>query len=130
MEKQLIHNSVTCLQCGEVLVSMHVHDYNMCSCSNGTSVDGGLEYGRYGGKDLALVQTNYLYDDAPHEQIREVVSRGSRGKSGREELKYILLKNIDDEYLQAIIDYEETNRPTNKFLPIYRAEKKFRKNEN
>lgn len=129
MEKQLIHNSVTCLQCGEVLVSKHVHDYQVCSCPQATMCDGGLEYGRFGGKDLNLVQTNYLYSDAPHEQIREKISRGSRGKSGREGLKYILLKDIDEEYLQAIIDYEELNRPNNKYLPIYRAEQKFRKNE-
>lgn len=129
MEKQLIYNSVTCLQCERVLVSKHVHDYQVCSCPQATMVDGGDNYGRYGGKDLALVQTNYIYSDAPHEQIREKVSRGSRGKSGREELKYILLKDIDDQYLQAIIDYEELNRPQNKYLPIYRAEQKFRKNE-
>ena len=127
MEKQLIYNSVTCLQCGEVLVSNHVHDYRTCSCPQATMVDGGSEYGRYGGKDLALVQTNYLYDDAPHEQIREVVSRGSRGKSGGEELKYILLKDIDDEYLDALIEYEQKLRPFNKYLPIYILEKEFRK---
>ena len=27
MEKQLVHNSVTCLECGETLVSFHTHDY-------------------------------------------------------------------------------------------------------
>lgn len=127
MEKQLIHNSVTCLQCGEVLVSKHVHDYQVCSCPQATMVDGGDSYGRYGGKDLNLVQTNYLYSDAPHEQIREKISRGSRGKSGRGELKYILLKDIDDEYLDALIEYEQKLRPFNKYLPIYILEKEFRK---
>lgn len=126
MEKQLIYNSVTCLQCGEVLVSNYGHDYKTCNCDNETMVDGGLNYGHYGGKDLALVQTNYLYDDAPHSIIREKISRGSRGKSGREELKYILLKDIDDEYLDALIDYEETHRPQNRFLQIYKNEQKWR----
>jgi hypothetical protein len=129
-EKQLIHNSVTCLQCGEVLVSNHVHDYKTCSCPQATMCDGGAEYGRYGGKDLNLVQTNYLYDDESHSVIREYLSRGGRGIKGDEPLKYVLLKDVDDSWLQAIIDYEELNRPQNKFLPIYRAEQKFRKGEN
>lgn len=70
-----------------------------------------------------------LYSDTPHEQIRDKISRASRGKSGREELKYVLLKDIDDSWLQAIIDYEQEQRPQNKYLPIYLTEQKFRKNE-
>ena len=38
MEKQLIHNSVTCLECGETLISRFTHDYNTCSCPQQTSV--------------------------------------------------------------------------------------------
>jgi hypothetical protein len=80
MEKQLIYNSVKCLNCGEVLVSYHRHDYKTCSCENQTMVDGGLDYVRYGGKDMSKVEVNSLYDDAPFEQIREVIHRGGRGK--------------------------------------------------
>lgn len=54
MEKQLIYNSVKCLNCGEILVSYHRHDYKTCNCENETMCDGGLDYGRYGGKDLSL----------------------------------------------------------------------------
>ena len=126
MEKQLIYNSVKCLNCGEVLVSYHRHDYNVCSCENQTMVDGGQEYGRYGGKDLSLVETNYLYDDAPFEQIREVIHRGGRGKNGDEPLKYVKLSEVDDEWLQAIIDYEEEHRPMNRFLEYYYKEKLWR----
>lgn len=127
MDKQLIHNSVTCLECGKTLVSYNTHDYKTCSCPNQTSVDGGLSYGRYGGLDLSKVQTNYLYSDSPHEQIREVVSRGGRGKNGDEPLKYVLLKDVDDEWLEAIIKYEKELRPNNRFIPIYLEEQKFRK---
>ena len=129
MEKQLVHNSVTCLECGETLVSFHTHDYKTCSCENETMVDGGLSYGRYGGKDLNKVQTNYLYDDAPFEKIREVVCRGGRGIDGREELKYVKLSEVNDEWLGAIIDYEEQYRPNNKYLPIYYKELNYRNNE-
>ena len=129
MEKQLVHNSVTCLECGETLISFHTHDYKTCSCENETMVDGGLSYGRYGGKDLNKVQTNYLYDDEPFEKIREVVCRGGRGVDGKQPLKYVLLKDIDDEWLGAIIDYEEQYRPNNKYLPIYYKELNYRNNE-
>ena len=127
MEKQLIHNSVTCLECGETLISRSTHDYNTCSCPQQTSVDGGLSYGKYGGKDLNKVQTNYLYNDAPHEIIREYLERGGRGKNLDEELKYVKLKDIDDSWLQAIIVYENEYRPQNRMLKHYLAEQKFRK---
>lgn len=129
MEKQLVYNSVTCLECGETLVSFHTHDYKTCSCENETMVDGGLSYGRYGGKDLDKVKTNYVYDDEPFEKIREVVCRGGRGVDGKQPLKYVPLKDIDDEWLGAIIDYEEQYRPNNKYLPIYYKELNYRNNE-
>lgn len=128
--KQLIYNSVTCLECGETLVSYSVHDYKTCECEQATMVDGGNEYGRYGGKDLSKVQTNYLYSDTPFEQIREVITRGSRGKDGKQPLTYIKLKDIDDEYLDALIDYEEELRPNNRYLPFYKQEKQFRDGKN
>ena len=126
MEKHLVHNSVTCLECGETLVSFHTHDYKTCSCENETSVDGGLSYVRYGGKDLDKVKTNYVYDDDKIEVIREVFYRGGRGKNMDEPLKYVPLKDINNEWLQAIIDYEEQYRPNNKYLPIYYKELDYR----
>lgn len=129
-EKHIIYSAIRTPD-GIILESKHRHDYVTHLDKNGEEymLDGGLEYTRRSinkeeAKDISL------YSDAPHKQIREKISRGSKGKSGREELKYILLKDIDDEYLQSIIDYEELNRPQNKYLPIYRAEQKFRKNEN
>jgi len=126
MEKQLIYNSVKCLNCGEILVSYHRHDYKTCSCENETMVDGGLDYGRYGGKDLSFVETNYLYDDAPFEVIREHIYRGGRGIDGKQPLKYVKLSEVDDEWLGAIIDYEDQYRPNNPHLKWYNLENKFR----
>lgn len=129
MEKYLVYSAIKCPD-GTILESKHVHDYVTHLDKNQETyiLDGGTDYIR---RSVNIVEAEdlSLYSDAPHEQIREKISRGSRGKSGREELKYILLKDIDEEYLQAIIDYEELNRPNNKYLPIYRAEQKFRKNE-
>lgn len=124
--KQLICNSVTCLECGEILISYSVHDYKTCKCEQATMVDGGLEYGRYGGKDITRIQTNYIYDDSPFENIREYLCRGGRGKDGTEELKYVRLKDLNDEWLVALIEFEETHRPENRYLPYYKQEKKYR----
>ena len=44
-----------------------------------------------------------------------------------EELKYIKLKDVDDDHLKAIIKYEEEIRPNNRFLKIYKTEVKYRK---
>ena len=127
MEKYLVYSAIKCPD-GTILESKHVHDYVTHLDKNKETyiLDGGTDYIR---RSVNIVEAEdlSLYSDAPHEQIREKISRGSRGKSGREELKYILLKDIDEEYLQAIIDYEESNRPNNKYLPIYKNEQKFRK---
>ena len=127
MEKRLVYNSVVCLICGEHLVSRHRHDFQRCSCENGAVCDGGLEYERFGAKDLEAIQSFCVYDDEPHEVIRFYVERGSRGKNMDEELKYIKLKDVDDDHLKAIIKYEEEIRPNNRFLKIYKTEVKYRK---
>src|SRR3990170_7172699 len=120
--RQLIHNSVTCLECGEVLESLHVHDYRTCNCPQATSVDGGLSYERFGGKDLAKIQSNHIYSDSPFEVIREHVTRGGRGRNMDEKLKYVKLQDINESWLAAIITYEEEHRPNNRYLPYYRQE--------
>jgi hypothetical protein len=128
-DRWIILNRVKCLECGEILISQHRHDYNTCGCPNHTGVDGGGDYLRCGGKEMSKVNPIPVYSDAPFEIIRDSVYRGSRGRLGNEPLKYIKLSEIDNEYLQAIIDYEEELRPMNKYLPIYKQEQKFRKNE-
>ena len=129
MEKFLIQNSVICLNCQQKLVSNHQHDFVSCSCDNGTFCDGGLSYQRFGGKKLDLVKQDNIYSDADFITVRNVLRRGSRGINGDEELKYVALKDIDDDWLQAIIDYEELHRPLNKYTQFYKQEQKFREYE-
>jgi len=43
---------VQCLNCGKILQSKSIHDFQHCDCYNYTFVDGGPEYCRYGGKDM------------------------------------------------------------------------------
>lgn len=125
--KKILFNSVICLNCGEQLISRHVHDYKTCTCENETMVDGGLDYIRFGGKDLNLVQSFVLDDSEPFEILRRYIERGSRGKDGKQPLKYIKLMDIDDEYLDSLIKYEEELRPNNPYLVYYKKEKEFRK---
>ncbi len=58
---QLKRNRVKCLSCGEILESYSRWDYKTCDCPQKTMVDGGLEYERYGGVDLDLVETMFEY---------------------------------------------------------------------
>lgn len=61
-------SKIKCLECGAILESKHRHDFRSCGCENGTFVDGGNAYLRYGGKVLAkievLEQPNPLLPDA------------------------------------------------------------------
>lgn len=49
-------NIIQCLECGWVLVSNYRHDCNMCRCPNGTMIDGGYDYLRYGGASLKKIR--------------------------------------------------------------------------
>jgi hypothetical protein len=130
MEKQLIYNAIKTPD-GTVLVSYHRHDYKTHLDANGEEyiIDGGTDYIRTSvnkepAEDLSL------YDDAPFEVIREHIYRGGRGKNGDEPLKYVKLSEVDDEWLGAIIDYEEQYRPNNPQLKWYNLENKYRNERN
>ena len=103
--KQIVYNSVTCLECGKTLVSYHRHDYKTCGCANDAMVDGGTEYGRYGAKDLDKIKTYYVYDDDNFELVRTHATRGSRGIDGDQELTWIPLCDMTDDHLEAVLDY-------------------------
>lgn len=126
MERFIVYNAIRTPD-GTILESKHVHDYVSHTDANGEYyfTDGGSEYLRRSINKISAEDLS-LYSDAPFEQLREVIVRGSRGKSMDEPLKYVILKDIEDEHLQAIIDYEELNRPTNKYLTFYKQEKEFR----
>lgn len=49
-------NSVQCLKCGTILISLNRHDFVQCECENKTFTDGGEDYQRYGGKDLKSIK--------------------------------------------------------------------------
>jgi hypothetical protein len=103
--RQIVYNAIKCLECGETIVSYSRHDYNTCGCPNGAMVDGGNEYERYGAMDMEKIETKYIYADDDFEVVRKYATRGSRGVDGKQPLTYIAICDIDDDYLQAILDY-------------------------
>lgn len=44
---QPARSGVQCLSCKDIIVSLHRHDFRVCSCGH-TFVDGGSDYLRYG----------------------------------------------------------------------------------
>ena len=127
MESRIVHSQVTCLECGEVLVSEHRHDYKTCSCPNETMIDGGNDYVRYGGKDLSKVEIFTVLDTDDFKFVRRYASRGGRGVDGKQPLTWTKLCDMNDEWLQAVLDYypEGTENP---HLTLIKKEIEYRKN--
>jgi len=91
---------------GTILESMHRHDYVTYVDANGKEymVDGGLEYLRRNVHDDAPYEELSVYTDAPHTEIREAFRWGTRGKDGKQPLKYVPLKDLTTEHINAILD--------------------------
>jgi hypothetical protein len=68
-------------------------------------VDGGLDYMRYGAKDMSKVKTIGIYADDDYEIVRKFATRGSRGIDGKHPLLWVSICDMDDDYLQAVVDY-------------------------
>jgi hypothetical protein len=123
--RQLVYNAVTCLDCLETIVSYHRHDYKTCQCSNQAMVDGGFDYVRYGAMHMNKVVHHGVYTDDDFQIVRQYATRGSRGKDGKEPLRYIPLCEMDDDYLQAVLDYGGAEW----HLDLIRKEIKYREDE-
>ena len=124
--KQIVYNSVKCLECNKVLVSRHRHDYVTCGCPNDAMADGGNDYGRYGAMCMDKIKTNYIYADDDFEIVREYATRGSRGPNGDQPLSYIAIRDMDDEYLEAVLDYGGADWHLN----LIKKEIEYRRNAN
>lgn len=103
--RQIVYNSVECLDCNEILISRTRHDYQVCSCPNHASVDGGMSYQRVGARDLSRIRKHVAYADDDFKIVRQLATRGSRGKSGDEPLTWVPLCEMSDQYLEAVLVY-------------------------
>ena len=43
IESEIISNKIRCRHCGDVIESLHVHDFKWCKCGK-VAVDGGRHY--------------------------------------------------------------------------------------
>lgn len=94
-----------CKQCGTVLQSLHVYDYKKCGCPNEAMVDGGLEYQRYGGMDMKMVEPYAVYTDDPYDTVRQHCYRLGYGKNGNEAFRITRLFEMTDGHLNALLEY-------------------------
>jgi hypothetical protein len=94
---------------GTILESMHRHDYRTYKDANGLEymVDGGLDYTRRNVHDEAPYTELSVYSDSPHDVIREVFKWGTRGKDGKQPLKYVPLKDLTTEHIGAILETQD-----------------------
>lgn len=127
--KTLFYNSVHCCLCGDNIQSYHRHNYKHCSCGN-ASVDGGVEYSRYGWKEEGSVIDFSMYiEEQPFSIIRQYFYRFNS-----EDRKYVILKDIPDDWLNNIIEYylpdntgvNSLGRMTDSYLLLFIMEKQFR----
>lgn len=126
--EHILYNAIQCPD-GKVLESTHQHDYKTHTQEDGRlyMVDGGQFYLRRSGggyKELSL-----YYGD-PHEQIRSVYTWGSYGKCGTLPLTRIKLKDLEDEHLDALIDYTDSNRYPVYLPDLFKDEKRYREKIN
>ena len=127
MERELLHNSIQCPD-GTILVSRSRHNFVEHEQEDGRRYfcDGGNSYSRIGYSDEEFIDL-CVYSDDDHTKIREVFDWGSYGINGDEPLKYILLKDITEGHLDALIDYCKTGYPS-KILKVFKDEKEYRNN--
>ena len=107
MEKQIILNQI-CTPDGTGLMSLHRYDYKEHLDKNGFyyAVDGGNWYLKRNMGNWDYTELT-IYSDAPFIIIRECMHWGTYGKSGKEELKWILLKDMESEHIKNIIVTEK-----------------------
>jgi len=90
---------------GTVLQSYNRHDFKDHTdkvTGEYYFVDGGLEYIR-GSVNKVPAKDACLYTGDSHNAIRESFSWGTRGKDGRTPMKYVALKDLETQHIEAIL---------------------------
>ena len=58
----IVVNKAQCKKCGDIVESLHRHDFKACSCG-AIFVDGGLNYIRWGGDSDSIVDLSVTVDE-------------------------------------------------------------------
>lgn len=131
----IVANKMICPD-GHVLQSKRVHDYVEHTDKDGNyfMLDGGTSYVRYSNESgLGKLVTVYDTDDIL--TIREHMLWGKNYNANKEILpktEWVLLKDIDDDHLQALIEYWMVKKDNpfyekaENFINIFLREKQFR----
>ena len=91
---------------GTILQSNNVHDCKTYIDENGETymVDGGTRYLRRSIGHEEPFEELSVYDNAPWSVVREEFKWGTRGKDGKQPIKYVSLAEMDTDHIKAIID--------------------------
>lgn len=124
--KTLFYNAVHCSLCDDTIQSYYGHDYKVCSCKN-AMVDGGLEYPRWGwGEEGSVINFSMNIEDHPFSIIRQYYYRWNNNIG-----EYVLLKDIPDDWLEAILLYyipsdKQSAAMYYRYLLLFLQEKQYR----
>jgi len=107
----MIQNAVFLPICGEYRISTHRHDFvafklDGSKVNKGDSyffIDGGLDYCRTNFVNHPSIVSMNIEDNADEDTIYNKLLWGSKGKSGKEPVKYSLLKDLEIDHLRAIL---------------------------
>jgi len=90
---------------GTILQSYNRHDYKThVDAVTGETymVDGGLAYLRRNLNEVPATEMS-VYSDAPHTEIREAFSWGTRGVRGNQPVQYKPIKDLTSDHIAAIL---------------------------
>jgi hypothetical protein len=124
--KTLFYNAVHCSLCGDNIQSYYGHDYKHCSCGN-AMVDGGLNYARWGWREEnSVIDFSMFIEDHPFSIIRQYFYRWNNIIQ-----EYVLLKDIPDDWLEAILLYyipsdKQLATMRDEYLILFLMEKQYR----
>ena len=97
----IIQNAVTCLGCGDFIVSKHRHDFVTCTCG-AVSVDGGQEYLRRVGDFSNTMDHSWsLPDDVYNECAEAAQNAMDTGRNKFGIANAVMRKLREHEYLAA-----------------------------
>ena len=123
MDKNILYSAIVTPD-GTLLRSYSRHDYksHVDKVSGETYfIDGGLDYIR---ASLNKVPARHLayYDTDPHPVIRNFFAWGTYGPKGDQPLKWVLLKDLDTDHIEKILDL--TLRPH--IMKVFKSELEYR----
>ena len=126
MSELIFRNSIVTPD-GTELISQHRHDYVLYMDANGQSfgIDGGNDYLRRTQDAVLFGKDTSITSNSPIEDIRGFFSWGTYGKDGKSPYKRVLLKDMSNNHILAIIETQKTH---DLLKEVFYRELDFRKN--